>query len=96
MKYLISALMVGALCFGMMGCGADKATVEKATKDIAALQQTATALQGDVDALKASVKGIQDEMAAAKAPKVDEKAAAKAAAKPAPAPAAKKAKRTAK
>jgi cell division protein FtsB len=78
MKYVVVALMTGALCFGLMGCGADKAAVDKNVKDVAALQQTITALQGEVDGIKAGVKAMQDEMAAAKA-KEAEAAAAKTA-----------------
>lgn len=85
MRYIISAIMIGALTVSLMGCG--KAELQKKDADIKALTEQVTALQAEKDKCLADLKAATDEATALKA--------AAAPAKP-EAPVAKKEKRKAK
>lgn len=65
MKYLVSFLMIGALCCFTMGCG--KAELQKKDAEIKALTEQVTTLQAEKDKCLADLKAVTDEATALKA-----------------------------
>jgi outer membrane murein-binding lipoprotein Lpp len=74
MKYIITALVAGALSLGVMGCG--KAELQKKDAELAKLTEQVTTLKAECDKVTADITAAKAECEALKA-------AAEATAKPA-------------
>ena len=58
MRYIVAALVIAGLCFGMVGC--NKAELEKKDAEIAQLQEKVKALEGEKETLTADLKACTD------------------------------------
>jgi outer membrane murein-binding lipoprotein Lpp len=65
MKYIITAIVAGALTFGVMGCG--KAELQKKDAELAKLTEQVTTLKAECDKVTADITAAKAECEALKA-----------------------------